>query len=102
MIDCEKKRAPENGVEKLIARACRSFFDIVNGQEELVVSCFDSCPGNKDDQHLQDGCECEPTVYKHGSALPDEELDKNQVLQKQLCYNKASSATPLATLTALV
>ena len=66
------------------------------------MSCFDSCPGNKDDQHLQDGCECEPTVYKQGTALPDEELDKNQVLQKQLCYNKAASAIPLTALTALV
>ena len=65
------------------------------------MSCFDSCPGNKDDQHLQDGCECEPTVYKHGRPLPDEE-DKYQVSQKKLCYNKAASATPLATLTALV
>merc|ERR1712110_622022 len=60
VIDCEKERAPENGVEKLIARTCRSSF---NG-----VTCLDSCPGDD----LQDDCKCGTKVYKQGRAISEE------------------------------
>ena len=36
MINCEKERVPENGIEKLITRTC-----VVSGG---VVRCGDSCP----------------------------------------------------------
>ena len=35
MINCEKERVPENGIEKLITRTCLYFGE---------VSCGDSCP----------------------------------------------------------
>merc|ERR1712110_137633 len=87
VIDCEKERAPENGVEKLIASTCRSsltrqlpsyqvFFP--NGSsfdgEELSVSCLNSCPGGEGD--LQDDCKCGTKVYKQGGAISEEELYK--------------------------
>ena len=78
MINCEKERAPENGVEKLIATTCSAFYE----GEELTVRCFDSCP----------------EVYKQGRAVSEEELYKYQLGD---CF-ETSFGRPLAELTSLV
>ena len=97
MIDCEKERAPENGVEKLIASTCRSSLSFDG--EEVTVTCLKSCPGDD----LQDDCKCGTKVYKQGRAISEEELYKYGVGSLGT-YDCAFAAigTPLAELTALV
>ena len=75
MINCEKERVPENGIEKLITRTC-----VVSGGE---VRCGDSCP----------------KVYKQGRVIPQEEFYKYGV---ENCILAIPAGTPLAQLTALV
>ena len=82
VIDCEKEKEPENGVEKLAAGYCS-----YDGGEVL---CIDSCPPG------QENCACGIMVYKHGRQIPREELYEYGIL----CL--AAVGIPLTELTALV
>ena len=77
MIDCKKERAPENGVEKLIASTCSVFFD----GEELTVTCY-SCPKfYKQGRAISDFGHCSQAAF----AKPLAELTALVIFQRP-CY----------------
>ena len=92
MIDCEKEKAPENEVEKIVVRTC-----INDGGD---VSCSNSCPpGDLDYGAIVDGqenCSCGIIVYNNGRQIFGDELNEYGIF----CINAV--ATPLTELTALV
>ena len=89
MIDCEKEKAAENGVEKLVASKCS-----IGSDQEARVFCFDVCSENWED----DNCKCGTMVYKHGREIHEEEL--NEYVSE--CPPLMADGVPLTELTALV
>ena len=90
VIDCEKEKAAENGVEKLVASKCS-----IGGDTEATVFCLDVCSGNNEDE---DNCKCGTMVYKHGREIHEEELYEYDEYDCPL----DSLGVPLTELTALV
>ena len=90
VIDCEKEKAAENGVEKLVASKCS-----IGSDQEATVFCFDVCSENNEDE---DNCKCGTMVYKHGREIHEEELYEYNEYDCPL----DSLGVPLTELTALV
>ena len=95
VIDCEKEKAAENGVEKLVASKCS-----IGSDQEARVFCFDVCSENTEDQ---DNCKCGTMVYKHGREIHEEELyEYDDIFSHYDEYEYDSLGVPLTELTALV
>ena len=93
VIDCEKEKAAENGVEKLVASKCS-----IGSDQEATVFCFDVCSENNEDE---DNCKCGTMVYKHGREIHEEELNEYGVFECDF-VDFMAFGVPLTELTALV